>query len=46
MVDNNDNHFKFFHSYHNESSDDAKHTDKQLCVVKEKVWNYGEMFEA
>ena len=46
MVDNNDNHFKFFRSCHNESSVDAKHTDKELHVVKEKVRNYGKMFEA
>lgn len=46
MVDNNDNHFKFFRSYHNESSVDAKHTNKELRVVKEKVRNYGEMLEA
>lgn len=46
MVDNNDNHFKFFRSCNNESSVDAKHTDKELRVVKEKVRNYGKMLEA
>lgn len=46
MVDNDDYHFKFFRSYHNESSVDAKHTDKELHVVKEKVRNYGKMLEA
>lgn len=46
MVDNDDYHFKFFRSCHNESSVDAKHTDKELRVVKEKVRNYGKMLEA
>ena len=46
MVDNSDNHFKVFRSYDNESSVDAKHTDTELCVVKEKVRNYVEMLEA
>ena len=41
MVDNDDYHFKFFRSCHNESSVDAKHTDNELRVVKEKVRNYG-----
>ena len=46
MVDNDDYHFKFFRSCLNESSVDAKHTDTELCVVKEKVRNYVEMLEA
>ena len=46
MVDNNNNHFKFFSSYDNESSVDAKHIDTELCVVKEKVQNYVGMLEA